>query len=706
MRPAFSFLRGTVARRILALFLLCALLPVGSLAAFSLWEMSGTLTGQTEQRLHRIAKNINVALLQGLGFLQTEMEVLARSSDVHPEKRSGHFLGLTLFREGSEPHTIFGTLSPSPSLTGTMGAHLGKGLAAIFTEGVPGALSRVHMAVPVRRGNLGHGVLVGEIDPKYLGEIIDSAMPLEGDLTVLDSTGAPVYNLKSLPPDIVRHVADRLRRTHAGWFEWNREGDAVLATYRSIFLGSFFHENNWTVVFLTSKAAMFAPIRSFTRMFLLIVVLTLLVVSFLSIGQIRRSLDPLAKLQEGTQNISRGDFESRVEVKSGDEFEELANSFNIMSERLRREFHGLTETSRIVRSFLSGLEKEKIVQTVLSNMQSIFPCEEVALFLIDSGGNGTARIYTDGSGSGNPADPRQTPVVFTPEELQKLGTMDGNPIVESGDEFLRLLAPISRNGVLRFVLLPLLHKERLVGVLAMGSGPGSKQVRENLLRVRQIGDQVVVALANADLLEELAALSIGAITALARAVDAKSPWTAGHSERVTALSVEIGRAMGLAEEELAVLHRGGLLHDLGKIGIPGAILDKQGKLTDQEFTVIKGHPEKGVRILEPIPAFREILPVVAQHHEWVNGRGYPHGLAGDDICRGARILAVADVYEALTADRPYRAGWHPHRALSLLEENSGVQFDPEVVKAFKNIILAADAVERFPQEVHITCPGV
>jgi putative nucleotidyltransferase with HDIG domain len=706
VKPAFSFLSGIVARRIFALFLLCALLPIGSLAAFSLWEMSGTLKGQTDQRLHRAAKNINVALLQGLGFLQSEMEVLANSSDDREEKSSVHFLGLTLFREGYDPHTIFGTPCPLPFLTDPLRAHMGKGLAAIFTKGVPGALSRVYMAVSIKRGSFRQGILVGEIDPKYLGEIIESAMPLEGDLTVLDSTGAPLYNLNSLPPDVVRHVTDELRHTHAGWFEWNREGGAVLAAYRSIFMGSFFYTDNWTLVFLASKAWMFAPIRSFIRTFVLIVILTVLLVSLLSIVQIRRSLAPLEKLQEGTRRIGRGNFESRIEVKSGDEFEELSDSFNSMTERLGREFRSLTETSRIVRSVLTGLEKGKIVNTILSKLTSVIPCATVALSLLDPGGEGTARTYAGGPGTGNSVDSRQHPAVFTPEELRELEMTDDSLIVEEGRKFQGLLPPLSENGAIRFVLLPLQNKEGLVGVLAMGYRLGSNEAREDLIRARQIADQVAVALRNAGLVEELAALNLGALTALARAVDAKSSWTAGHSERVTTLSMNIGRAMGLPEEELDLLHRGGLLHDLGKIGVPGAILDKKGKLTDQEFAVIKSHPEKGVSILEPIPAFRAILSIVAQHHEWVNGRGYPRGLAGDEICRGARIVAVADVYEALTTDRPYRPGWHPHRALSYLEEKAGVQFDPEVVKAFKNIILAADGVERFPQEVQISCPGV
>jgi signal transduction histidine kinase len=359
VRPTFSFLRTTVARRILALFLLCALLPVGSLAAFSLWEMSGTLKDQTDQRLHRAVKNINVAILQGLGFLQAEMEVLAKSSEGRPEKSSGHFLGLTWFREGSDLHPIFGTPCPPPPLTDSMRGHLAKGLAAIFTKGVPGALSRVYLMVSSGRGVPG-GVLVGEIDPKYLGEIIETAMPLEGEIAVLDSNGAPLYHLGILSPDVVRRVADELRRTHAGWFEWNREGDPVLVSYRSIFLGSFFQAGNWTVVFFSQKALMFAPIRSFTRIFLLIVVLTLLVVSLLSITQIRRQLSPLGKLTEGTRRISQGEFDSRVDIQSGDEFESLSRSFNAMSEHLGAQFRNLEETNaRLEREMEERKQAEK-----------------------------------------------------------------------------------------------------------------------------------------------------------------------------------------------------------------------------------------------------------------------------------------------------------------------------------------------------------
>ena len=133
------------------------------------------------------------------------------------------------------------------------------------------------------------------------------------------------------------------------------------------------------------------------------------------------------------------------------------------------------------------------------------------------------------------------------------------------------------------------------------------------------------------------------------------------------------------------MQRGGLLHDIGKIGTPPNILDKAGKLDADELRTMRDHVRMGLRILEPIPAFKEAIPIVAQHHEWFNGKGYPEGLAGDDISLHARIFAVADCYDALISDRPYRQGLPKRRVAEMLEEGSGTQFDPNVIDAFLRI---------------------
>lgn len=176
-------------------------------------------------------------------------------------------------------------------------------------------------------------------------------------------------------------------------------------------------------------------------------------------------------------------------------------------------------------------------------------------------------------------------------------------------------------------------------------------------------------------------LDIATLTAFARAIDANSPWTAGHSERVTALALRIAHVMGLPNKGLQIVHRGGLLHDIGKIGTPLAILDKPGRLELWENAIMQNHVKVGIRILEPIECFQDMLCVVAQHHEHFDGSGYPAGLAGDQISLHARIVAVADAYDALTFDRPYRKGVPREKAIEILKQNSGTHFDPKVVEA-------------------------
>jgi HD-GYP domain-containing protein (c-di-GMP phosphodiesterase class II) len=134
------------------------------------------------------------------------------------------------------------------------------------------------------------------------------------------------------------------------------------------------------------------------------------------------------------------------------------------------------------------------------------------------------------------------------------------------------------------------------------------------------------------------------------------------------------------------LHRGGLLHDLGKIGIPPEILDKAGKLTDEEYQLMREHVRIGARILEPIEAYAGIIPVVLHHHEYYDGSGYPDKLSGEDIDLGARIFTVADHYDALISDRPYREGLPRETVIGFIKEDSGTKFDPKVVEAFLEVM--------------------
>jgi response regulator RpfG family c-di-GMP phosphodiesterase len=172
------------------------------------------------------------------------------------------------------------------------------------------------------------------------------------------------------------------------------------------------------------------------------------------------------------------------------------------------------------------------------------------------------------------------------------------------------------------------------------------------------------------------------LTSMITALEARDAYTRGHSDRVAALSLIIGKQLGLIGERLSHLGEGARLHDLGKIGVREDILNKPGKLTDEEYDHIKSHPAIGSEILSKMEACRHLLPMIRHHHERWDGRGYPDGLAAEQVPQPARIIAVADTFDAMTSKRPYRDPRSTERAFEIIREVAGSQLDPEVVGAF------------------------
>jgi len=169
---------------------------------------------------------------------------------------------------------------------------------------------------------------------------------------------------------------------------------------------------------------------------------------------------------------------------------------------------------------------------------------------------------------------------------------------------------------------------------------------------------------------------------LARAVEEKDGYTGEHANRIAQTSRELGQAFGLTETRLEQLTLAAKLHDVGKIGVPDAILNKPGNLNSEEWEAMKGHVEIGRDLLTRIQRLQPVAHIVEQHHEHWDGNGYPHGLSGEEILLEARILSVADAYDAMTTDRPYRHALSPEAVRTELQRNAGSQFDPQVVEAF------------------------
>ena len=187
--------------------------------------------------------------------------------------------------------------------------------------------------------------------------------------------------------------------------------------------------------------------------------------------------------------------------------------------------------------------------------------------------------------------------------------------------------------------------------------------------------------------------SVQFIETMAEILDVRDPYTAGHSNRVRDYAIAIATAMRLPPEEIEVIRIGAQLHDIGKIGIPDAILQKPGYLTPEEYELVKLHPQIGKRILERVAQFEKYLPIVELHHEDQDGGGYPYGLNGHEVPLAVRIVHVADVFDALTTDRSYREAMSARRAHEILELCSGTQFDPEVVRVFSAILAERSAIE-------------
>jgi len=189
-----------------------------------------------------------------------------------------------------------------------------------------------------------------------------------------------------------------------------------------------------------------------------------------------------------------------------------------------------------------------------------------------------------------------------------------------------------------------------------------------------------------DVLEMLEQTHFETVIAFSEALDAKDQYTAGHSRRVMEYSVDIGRRMELGEDDIEQLKKSALLHDIGKIGVPDAVLHKKGKLSDVEYSIIKSHSEIGATILKSIKSFKHLVPSVYHHHERFGGGGYPHGIKGELIPLHARIIAIADSFDAITSNRPYRKAFSLKEAVSELERNKGIQFDPYITDIFIGIL--------------------
>ncbi len=343
MKPDLRVFTSRVARRTFVLFVTCALLPVSVLAILAFRQVTSELHEQSQRQLQQASKSVAMNLLQRLLAAEAAIGSTAERADaVRGAELERPVTGVLLAVGDREPRLLAGELDRLPTLTPQQQARLAIGKTVLSTERNTEGRVRFFVSRALDRAHPARGILHGAVNPSYLWTIQDEAGLQPGvKLIVLDESGHLLFSSFGAARPLPESVTRRADQRTAGHFEWNDGPVEYIATHWSLFLQSTFSIPRWTIVLNQPKATVLAPIARFTRTFLLVALLTVLMVLLLSVRQIRKSLTPLERLQEGTRRLATGDLETRVEVASRDEFEDLATSFNRMAGQLGRQFDAL-----------------------------------------------------------------------------------------------------------------------------------------------------------------------------------------------------------------------------------------------------------------------------------------------------------------------------------------------------------------------------
>lgn len=384
---------------------------------------------------------------------------------------------------------------------------------------------------------------------------------------------------------------------------------------------------------------------------------------------------PIRKLSDAATALSRGNLKIRFKMKRKDTIGELSHILNDMAIEIENRIKTIETMNKIDKTVNSSLSREVLLGKITEFISCQFSGSGVFILEKESKYYNllayTPDILRQGTGK-IPFSNLPNNFSLNDRNIFKLNKEDISSINKyfSFDKYFKsgVSFPIAQSGILvgRLLVLKEEFEDREINSL-------------NLL-----AEQVSVALLNIKEDEEKRAMYNAMLLSLTRSIDTKSKWTAGHSERVAEHALKIAKKLGLDASSREKIRIASLLHDIGKLGVPEFILDKPDKLTDAEFEVIKKHPVMGEDIIKDIPHFSIIKSVVRNHHERWDGKGYPDGLSKDATSLAARIVSIADVWDAITADRPYRMGFSHTEALEIMKSERGKLFDPALLDIFIN----------------------
>lgn len=340
----------------------------------------------------------------------------------------------------------------------------------------------------------------------------------------------------------------------------------------------------------------------------------------------------------------------------------------------------LVDTSMV---FSGILDIDVLVDTVMQKAEEVMEAEASSVFRIDEKRRDLYFITARGE-KGKEAKEIRVPmgkgiVGWVAEHGKPLLVPD----VRKDNRWFRGVDEKTKWVTRSILAVPLIVKGKVIGVAEVLNKKGDRMFDEDDLELfSALGNQIAIAVENASLYSDLDRLFLSSIRAIVEAVDAKDPYTRGHSSRVVEYALLIGNALTRDKDRLKEIEISAILHDVGKIGIPDKILGKPGRLTRREQQYMERHPEFSAAIVEPIELLRKLMRNIMYHHERIDGKGYPEGLRARKIPMVARIIGIADAFDAMTTDRPYRKRKSARAALRELQKHSGTQFDSRLVKIF------------------------
>ena len=514
MKLDTTFFKSKVARRIFVLFVFCALVPISALAIISFSQVSELLDKQSQRQLHLTSKSLGVSIFERLSFLEQQLKIFSAGITATPEYSTHssvekyskglrkRFKGLTLISDPGTYAHFFGSIQNLGEQSTEEKQHLRSGKTILSTRLSADNHLGIFMMRAVDPQDPKQGILFGEINPMYLWGLSEyKTLPSMTELCVLDESDNVIFSTLPFSSSSLVKSAFKMSNSSLNQFQWKYDGKNYMASFWTIFLEFNFFCPKWTIVLSLPEDYVYAPMAYFKKIFPLVILLSLLLVLLLSGIQIRRTMLPIANLKNGTRRIAMRDFDSRVTVTSGDEFQDLATSFNDMAKELGRQFSALNTIEEIHRTILSTLDTKKIVNIVLTRIHEVFNYDFVSVTLLDSQNKNTGRTYFR-------LDKREVVkladgVEIAPQEAKELTDNRRILSVNTDTNLPGYLAQFASRGIKSFTSFPLVVKRELAGVMVLGSLDSSPPKNEELSQARMLADQVAIALSNARLTQGL-----------------------------------------------------------------------------------------------------------------------------------------------------------------------------------------------------------